>query len=113
MPSTGKVAKLQWRARKEFGYFCHEGAGGHFLRRPRGKLACPPKPRHRLASLLDFGKEHLQTLAPEVFMFGQPDSEQAQKTKSVVHTQRRFTLRALVRLIRDLWDQIGEAIEDH
>src|SRR2546430_13249443 len=42
-------------------------SGGHFLRHPRGKY-CPPKPRHQLASLLDFGKEHLQTLAPEVFM---------------------------------------------
>jgi len=50
------------------------------------KLACLPKPRRILAPLFDFGKERLETLAPGVFIFGQPGLEQTQKTKSVVHT---------------------------
>jgi len=50
------------------------------------KLACLPKPRRILAPLFDFGKERLETLAPRVFIFGQPGLEQTQKTKSVVHT---------------------------
>ena len=61
------------------------------------KLACLPKPR---AALFDFGEERLETLASGVFIFGQPGLEQTQKTKSVVHTQRRVTPRALVRLMR-------------
>jgi hypothetical protein len=39
------------------------------------KLACLPKPRRILAPLFDFGKERLETLAPGVFIFGQPGLE--------------------------------------
>jgi hypothetical protein len=53
--------------------------------------------------LFDFGNERLETLTPEVSIFGQPGLEQTQKTKSVVYTQRRVTPRTLVRLMRDRW----------
>ena len=66
-----------------------------------------------LAPLFEFGKERLETLTPGVSIFGQPGLEQTQKTKSVVHMQRRVTPRALVRLMRDRWEQISEAIEYH
>jgi hypothetical protein len=66
-----------------------------------------------LAPLFEFGKERLETLTPGVFIFGQPGLEQTQKTKSVVHTQRRFTLQALVRLMPNRWEQISEGIECH
>jgi hypothetical protein len=76
-------------------------------------LACPPKPRRTIAPLFDFLEQCVETLASGVFSFGQPDLEQAQKTKSVVYTQRRVAPRALARLVRDRWEQIGEAIEYH
>jgi hypothetical protein len=81
---------------------------------PEGaKLTCLPEPRWMLAPLFEFGKERLETLTPRVFISGQPGLEQTQKTKSVVHTQRRVTPLALVRLLRDRWEQISEAIEYH
>jgi len=81
---------------------------------PQGaRFTCLLKPRRRLGPLFDFGKERLETLTPGVFIFGQPGPEQTQKTKSVVHTQRRVTPRALVRFMRDRWEQISEAIEYH
>ena len=76
-------------------------------------MACLPKPRRRLALLFDFGEECVETLASGVFIFGQPGLEQTHKTKSVIYTQRRVTPRALVRLMRDRWEQISEAIEYH
>ena len=76
-------------------------------------MACPSKPRRRLAPLFHFGEECVETLASGVFSFGQPGLEQTQKTKSVVYTQRRVTPRALVQLMRDRCVQIGDPIEYH
>src|SRR5258707_14691492 len=64
-------------------------------------------------ALLDFREQCVETLASGVLSFGQPDLEQTQKTKSVVYTQRGVTPRALGRLLRDRWEQIGEAMEYH
>jgi hypothetical protein len=81
---------------------------------PEGaKLAACRRPRRRLALLFDFGEKCVETLTPGVSIFGQPGLEQTQKTKSVVHMERRVTLRALVRLMRDRWEQISEAIVYH
>ena len=77
------------------------------------KLACLPKPRRILAPLFDFGKERLETLAPRVFIFGQPGLEQTPEAKSAAHTQRVLTMRALVRLVHDRCMRISEAVEIH
>jgi hypothetical protein len=63
------------------------------------KLTSLPEPLWLLAPLFDFGKECLETFTLGVFIFGQPSLEQTQKTKSVVHTERRVTPRALARLM--------------
>ena len=55
----------------------------------------------------------VETLTPGVSIFGQPGLEQTQKTKSVVHMERRVTLRALVRLMRDRWEQISKGRDYH
>ena len=61
----------------------------------------------------DFGEERVKTLAPRVFIFGQPGLEQTPEAKSAAHTQRAFTMRALVRLTRDRRMRISEAAEIH
>jgi hypothetical protein len=79
------------------------------------RLAAPSWPACRsLAPFIRFlGEDRLETPTPGVFIFGQPGLEQTQKTKSVVHTQRRVTPRALVRLMPNRWEQISEAVEIH
>ena len=64
-------------------------------------------------SLFDLGEECLETLAPRVFIFGQPGLEQTSEAKSAAHTQRVLTMRALVRLLRDRRMRISEAVEIH
>jgi hypothetical protein len=64
-------------------------------------------------SLFDLGEECVETLAPRVFIFGQPGLEQTPEAKSAAHTQRAFTMRALVRLTRDRRMRISEAAEIH
>ena len=64
-------------------------------------------------SLFDLGEECVETLAPRVFIFGQPDLEQTPEAKSVAHTQRDVTVRALVRLVHDRRMRISEAVEIH
>ena len=98
---------------KRFGYLCDKGVAPTSRGGRGAKLACLPKPRRTIAPLFDFREQCVETLASGVFSFGQPELEQTQKTKSVVYTQRRVTLRALVRLVRDRWEHIGEAIEYH
>ena len=61
----------------------------------------------------DFGEERVETLAPGVFIFGQPSLEQTPEAKSAAHTERAFTMRALVRLVRDRRMRISEAVEIH
>ena len=61
----------------------------------------------------DFGQERVKTLAPRVFIFGQPVLEQTPEAKSAAHTQRVLTMRALVRLVRDRRMRISEAVEIH
>ena len=63
--------------------------------------------------LFDLGEERVETLAPRVFILGQPGLEQTPEAKSAAHTQRAFTMRALVRLTRDRRMRISEAAEIH
>ena len=60
----------------------------------------------------DFGQERVETLAPRVFIFGQPGLEQTPEAKSA-YTQRGVTVRALVRLERNRRKRISEAVEIH
>jgi hypothetical protein len=64
-------------------------------------------------SLFDLGEECVETLAPTVFIFGQPSLEQTPEAKSAAHTKRVLTMRALVRLVRDRRMRISEAVEIH
>ena len=64
-------------------------------------------------SSFHFGEERVQTLAPGVFIFGQPGLEQTSEATSVAHTHSGATVRALVRLARDRAKRISEAVEIH
>jgi hypothetical protein len=59
----------------------------------------------------DFREERVETVAPGVFIFGQPGLEQTPKAKSVAHMQHGVTVRAVVRLERHHGRRISEAIE--
>ena len=93
--------------------FCHKGVAPTSRGARGAKLASLTKPRRRIAPLFDFGEKCVETLTPGVSIFGQPGLEQTQKTKSVVHLQRRVTPRALVQLMRDRCVQISDAMEYH
>jgi len=70
-------------------------------------------PETPVASLFDFAQERVETLAPGVFLFGQPGLKQTSEAKSATHTQRTVTVRALVWLVRDRGKRIGEVAGIH
>jgi hypothetical protein len=53
-----------------------------------------------VGAIIRFPKGALQTVAPGVFIFGQPGLEQTPEAKPVTHMQRAVTVRALIRLMR-------------
>lgn len=61
----------------------------------------------------DFGEERVETLAPGIFIFGQPGLEQTPEAKPVAHTRRDVTVRTLVRLAGDRCERISEIVEIH
>jgi hypothetical protein len=59
----------------------------------------------------DFREERVETVAPGVFIFGQPGLDQTPEAKSIAHMQYGVTVRAVVRLERHHGRRISEAIE--
>jgi hypothetical protein len=80
---------------------------------PRNLLEGLVVPGTPIASLFDFAEDRVQTLAPGVFIFGQPGLKQTAEAKSAAHTQRAVTVRALVWLACDRGKRISEAVEIH
>jgi hypothetical protein len=70
-------------------------------------------PETPVASLFDFGEERVETLAPGIFILGQPGLKQTPEAKSATDTQRTVTARALVWFVRDRNKRISEVAEIH
>ena len=112
-PFTKTGGEVPINVRKRFGILLPRGWRGYFPRLRRQVRLSVEASAQGSRLLFDFGKERRETPTLGVSIFGQPGLEQTQKTKSVVHLQRRVTPRALVQLMRDRWVQISEAIEYH
>jgi hypothetical protein len=113
-PFTETGGEVPINVRKRFAILLPRGCRSYLRRRLRRQVRLSAEASAGGSRpLFDFRKEPLETLTAAVSTFGQPGLEQTQKTKSLVHMQRRVTPRALVRLMRARWEQISEAIGCH